>query len=684
MRRRVASGVILAAAAAFAFSFPGGSAQDRPQDRPLRHDAAAVVKLVAVRVLGPDGRSITDLKKEDFTIFEDGQRKPITEFEIHVVTEAGMTMTPPRPPAAEEAVRESVGMNRKFFFFFDLQAADMAGKVKAQNAALHFLDTQAKPGDEAAVLGFYSMSGFFIREYLTVDMDLVRRAIKGAVEAPPSYGEVIAVAPDETDRPGQGEGRSGGSGEESSVAERTAVVAGSDRPEFLLPQPVFVPGTAMFQRRDFVDRMADLAEVFKTISGTKNLVLFTSRNLGAAWERLGKMFGAAGTAVFAVNTQDWKMSFFGTKVHHIWWDHSLKSLAAASGGIYLADINDYAGNARDVQDVTGHFYILGYYVKESWEGKYHKIRVEVARPGVQVLVQDGYADPKPFAEMTDFEKDVQLFDLIWSDTPVSHPLAIPVEALVVADGRTAKACLLAEFAVGAKTDVPASKVEVFALLRTAAGTPLVSRKWDIDLARYDGRILCPYLISPLPAGAYDFRLAVRDRKTGESFVGRTRFDVAVLLEEGIRLHTPLLVEKGVEASFLSLVQPPDKKRGAREPLLIDLFRLIPRDSRPALREILTGSARLTAVLPFEIKPAPSEDEPPLLGVEAKLISRADGVERPVAIAVRDHKMYGGNPEILVAEIMLPSVVPGVYDLEITVEDIGAGRRASVRKTLVVR
>jgi len=675
MRRGAAPAGVLAAAAAAAV-FVLGTSSAQTQDRPLRHDAAAVVKLVAVRVLDSSGHPVTDLGREDFKLFEDGLEKQITEFEAHAVTEAGMTVTPPRPRAAAAAAPAGGGLNRKLFFFFDLQAADTAGKAKAVNSALRFLETQAKPGDEAAVLGFYAMSGFFVREYLTTDMDRIRRAIKGAAEAPPSPGEIVAVGPDDTILPGEGE--------TAAMDEKTAAAVAMDVPEFFLPQPVFVPGTAAFQRRDFAERMADLAEVFKTIPGTKSLVLFTSRNMGAAWERLGRQFGETGTAVYAVNTQDWKMSFFGTKVHHIWWEHSLKSLAEASGGMYLADINDYEGNVREIQDLTGHFYVLGYYVKESWEGKYHKIRVETSRPGARVLVQDGYADPIPFADMTDFEKEIQLVDLIWSDEPASRPLAVPVDALVVTAGGAPSVCLLTEFSVGAKADAPAGKVEVFALLRSEGGTAILSRKWNLDLSRYDGRFLCPYLISSVPSGEYEFRMVLRDHQTGDSLIGRTRFDVAAMPADGIRLSSPLLFEGGPEASFLKLAEPSGRAEKTYGPALIDLYRLIPRGVRPVIGEVRTGQVRLTAVLPFEIRPAPLAEEPPLLAVEAKLISGKDGLETPVEIVVRDHKLSEGRPEILVAEVALPDVAPGSYDLVFGVEDVGTGRRATARKALTVR
>ncbi len=55
--------------------------------------------------------------------------------------------------------------------------------------AERFLDTEIRPGDEVGLLGFYSMSGFFIKEYLTTDIARVRNAIKNVTETEPSPGE---------------------------------------------------------------------------------------------------------------------------------------------------------------------------------------------------------------------------------------------------------------------------------------------------------------------------------------------------------------------------------------------------------------------------------------------------------------------------------------------------------------
>jgi VWFA-related protein len=688
MKNKTAAGVVAAAGAAvvlFALSVPGQ--QEGKQERPLRHDAAAIVKLVSVRVLGPDGRPVTDLRKEDFALYEDGQRKTITEFEVHAMTDAGMTVAPEPPHAAKSAIRGGGAIVRKIFFFLDQQASDQAGKVKARNAALRFLDTQVRPGDEVAVIGFYAMSGFYIREYLTSDMQKIRRAINKANEAPPRGGDMLIIADDRVDAGAVSEGinvwsaggESGGQGGGAGEASEASPAAGGGA--------VFVPGTAAFQRRDFVPRMVELVEVFKTIPGTKSLVLFTARDMGPEAERLGKLFGGAGTTVFAVNTQDWKMSPMGReKVHFIWWDHSLKDLSAASGGKYFADINEVEAMTQDLQSLTGNFYILGYYVRETWEGKYHKIRVEVARPEARILVQDGYADPKPFAQMSDFERDIQLIDLAWADRPVSPFQTLAVDPLIVLEDGIAQACVLIHLEVNAKAGVPPVRNEVYAFLRDESGASALARRWEMDFSRYDGKNVCAHIVVPVAAGGWEFRMVVRDLVNGEACIGRATFKVPAAAEEGILLSSPLLFEEGTGTAYMRLPArkaPREKGKAGAEPSLIDFYRLIPKDGRLVVGETSPGARKLTAIVPFEIRPA-QPDEPPILSVEAKFVSKSGGEEIPLKVVLREHRTFEGKPDVLVADILLPDVSPGSYVLEISLEDVGTEQRAEVVKPLVIR
>jgi len=686
MKGRIAILAALAAAAALAlFAQAPASGQERPQARPLRHDAAAVVKLITVRVLGPDGRPLTGLRKEDFKLTEDGQPKTITEFEVHAITPAGMTMMPALPPPGGAAAGPAGATNRKLFFFLDQQGTDREGKDKARAAALHFLDTQIRPGDEAAVLGWYTASGFYIREYLTTDMNKIREALSGPTEPPPSAGGAIIVPADDVDLgvADAGPARNVREALEAKIEGYGFSLGSEGRPR----AAGAAPGSGAFARVDFVPRLAEIAEIFKTIPGHKSLVIFTARNMGTDASRLGKLFGAAGTAVYAVNTQDWKMGPLGTKFKYIWTEHSLQDLAAASGGIYFADINDSAAIARDVQDLTGNYYVVGYYVQDSWEGKYHRIRIEVDRPGASVLVQDGFSDSKPFDRMSGFEKDIHLLDMLWSDEPPSGLPLLPIDPLVVGAGGSAQACLLSKWEAGAKSGPPAAPVEVFALLRDESGGILLSQKWSVDLSPYADRTVWVYLAVPLAAGPKEFRLVVRDKATGDSCVGRSRFDVPAPTDEAIRPGSLLLFEDGPEAAFLRLPAGPAKapkgKPASAGTSLQGLYRLIPKAGSPVVGEISAGARSVLAIVPLEFKPLPAGDEP-VLSVEAKLVSLIDGSEIPLDVEIRDHVAAEGKPDILAVDVLFADVAPGRYELVISVEDMGTDRRAVCRKTLTLR
>jgi hypothetical protein len=519
-------------------------------------------------------------------------------------------------------------------------------------------------------------------------LDKVRKALVGVSEIPPSPSEAVVLPPDDIDEGAEGVVARNVA---EKVAAKSAVVvnpSGSGGLSSGGGSVVIAPGTGAYQRADFVPRLAEIAEIFKTIPGPKSLILFTARNMGPDAARLGKLFGAAGTAVYAVNTQDWKMGPFGTKFHYIWKEHTLQDLAKASGGMYFADINDPAGIARDVQDLTGNYYVLGYYVRDSWEGTYHKIRIEVARAGARVLVQDGFSDSKPFERMTDFEKDIHLLDLLWSEAVPAGLPALPVDPLVVGAGGSSLACLLTKWEVGAGTGPPAAPVDVIAIVRDESGEALLSRRWEVDLTPHQGRTVWAYLTIPLAAGPKELRMVVRDRAGGEACVGRCRFDVAGPSDEDMRAGTPLLFEPGPGATFLRLPSGPagasHGKPPAPGPSLQGLYRLIPKEGAPVVGEVSPGTPRLTAVVPLEIRPL-GPDDTPVLSVEAKLVSLDDGGERPVDVEIRDHVASGeGRPDVLAVDVLLGDVAPGRYDLVLAIEDLGTERRASCRKTLTIR
>ena len=109
----------------------------------LRHEVTVIVKLIQVYVTDDAGNPITDLKSDEFIVYDNRKRQNITEFERHILSpsEPEVVSPPEKKDFAQENKPDEV-MNRKFFLFFDLVNNNTKGFQKAQEAALHFIDNQ--------------------------------------------------------------------------------------------------------------------------------------------------------------------------------------------------------------------------------------------------------------------------------------------------------------------------------------------------------------------------------------------------------------------------------------------------------------------------------------------------------------------------------------------------------------
>jgi len=657
------------------------------QDQQILHyDASALVKLVAVRVLDKDGRPVMGLKKGDFVLTDNGETKTITEFESHTRPEEGMTGAPAEPgvPAAPRILE----MNRKIFMFLDLQGNDENGNMNAKTAALSFVATRLRRGDEVGVLGYSPTRGFFIQEYLTADRDKICRAIEGAKELPPSPGRMEDVDVHDTSpsRPGHqaaGNGAMVAGGE--ALRSANLVDAGEDA--FTgLDTLLYVPGTDIFARQDFEAQMTDLARALKYVSGSKSLVLFSGRDLGPAAAALGRTFAEAGTPVYAVNTRNWILrgSFTPVKEHYIWKEHSLKDLSLASGGDYFADIQDVRSITEGVQALTENYYVLGYYIKENWDGKYHRIKVGLRNPEFRVLAQDGYFNPKPFAEMSKAERELQLFDLLYAERPASAEAPdLPVAALETSLSEGPDGILLIEVAVDAKAGVSPARSELFALVRNAALTPVVSLKWEVDLSRYGGKTLVLWTRSPREPGEYQGRIVIRDTASGRSAIGRVQFGIAPHASRDIVLSSPLILVPGRESKVGQLPVPGKRRGAAPEGEFLSLFPLIPRGHTIVVGNLPVGTREIVAVVPVRVQPFPPGN-PPRINVGGKLRPHPAGEDTALGLELVDAQRTSDGRQCLVVRIPLPELAPGVYEIEIEAADAASGAADSVRTTLVLK
>src|SRR5207248_9429005 len=144
------------------------SAQQAPQPpAPANQGRIRVTtELVLVNVVAHDkkGNVVRDLKKEDFTVLEDGKKQEISSFDFENVDQ------PLTAGAAEAAISGTAGARailrtgknaapslaardrRLMLFFFDFSAMDPEQIDRAVDAAKTFVSTKMQPADLVALV----------------------------------------------------------------------------------------------------------------------------------------------------------------------------------------------------------------------------------------------------------------------------------------------------------------------------------------------------------------------------------------------------------------------------------------------------------------------------------------------------------------------------------------------------
>ena len=140
---------------------------------------------------------------------------------------------------------------------------------------------------------------------------------------------------------------------------------------------------------------------------------------------------AANVSVFSVNTEE--NTYLVRQVPESRKGvSSLREITTETGGQFLGDIYAVPDHLEKIDTMTGAYYVLGYPIRESWDGKFHSVRVKVTRPDCEVHAQPGYFSPKPFAEYSRVEKEIHLIDLALSGKPLSQdPARFTMQAIPI-------------------------------------------------------------------------------------------------------------------------------------------------------------------------------------------------------------------------------------------------------------
>jgi VWFA-related protein len=398
--------------------------------------------IVNVTVRDKKGKSITDLKKEDFTVFEDDKPQKVSVFELQRLNrdvlpplESGPrtliernTAAPPPPPKAEPAATGSKRFQDKrlIALFFDFSSMPPADQLRAQNAAIKFLNTQMTASDMVGIMVFSTL--FKVVQDFTDNRQLLIDTIKSFRIGESSDLAIAGTTADDQDDTGL---------DQSFVADETEFnIFNTDRKLSALEDAArklaaFPEKKALIYFASGVGKtgMENQAQLRATVNtAVRSNVSFypiDTRGLvalipgGDATQASPK-----GTALFTGAGQTRAKTSFNDQ------QETLYTLAADTGGKALLDTNDLTLGMTQVQEDIDSYYILGYYsTNAALDGRYRRIKVKLAgHLEAKLDFRSGYYAGKEWKKFTATDKERQLEDALQLGDPVSDlPLALEVD-----------------------------------------------------------------------------------------------------------------------------------------------------------------------------------------------------------------------------------------------------------------
>jgi len=643
----------------------------------LKHEVSVTLKLIQVYVTDNAENPVTDLKPDEFIVYDNKKLQKITDFERYILFPSGDSKeSQPETKDVESSSSQDEVMNRKFFLFFDLANNNFQGFIKAQEAALSFIDNQLRPSDEVGVLSFSVLKGLTLHEYFTKDRQAIRAVVEqigdvGRVGRADNFEALIGL-----EMTGQSALDASQRGKISTGATITPRAFGDEYShDWSRAQQANVA-------INLLERITDLSKSLRYISGHKHIILFSSGipyslihgDAGASmggtrgldtflknkYEEALKELSNANTTVFSLNTES-----LATKMKvpsHYKGEATLKSMSKYTGGKFLGNVQNYAEILETVQTFTGSYYVLGYYVDETWDGRYHSIKVNVTRPKCKVFAQKGYFNPKHFSKYTKTEKELHLIDLALSESPLLQaPIPLPITALPCPIDSNPGILLMTKIPGKEIMDSMGAKAEIFFLVFDKKESLLDIRRKEIKISSLKGNEAYYYSLMHVSPGLHKFRIVMRDMDTGKGAVGRQSMKIPVAPKQGIQILPPLILIPGKSSIFVRGYVPKTVK--SKFPLL-DFYPFDPEQYSPIFSDIPSHTKNIQAVIHCSMRNLTK----PMLKFTVSLTEKSTGKSTSLPLTVLSGENDGGEGTLLI-ELKMPEMVPGEYILMIYAVDL---------------
>jgi VWFA-related protein len=543
-------------------------------------------ELVLVNVVAHDkkGNLVRDLKKGDFTVFEDGKKQEISTFDFENVDElqtagaaeatvsgvagAGTLLRSGKQGATSLDARD----RRLILLFFDFSAMDPEQIDRSVDAAKKFVDTKMQPADLMALVS--------LATNMRVDLDFTDDKSK-LLAALTAYSS------------GQGQGFENGSAGSAEGAGETSGAFSADDTDF----NTFSADRKLLALQSLMQALGKLPQKKSLIyfsngitqSGANNQSALRAATAAAVKANVSVYsLDIRGLQAFPPGGEAQSASLHGQSAYsgaavlndlnnNAASQDTLATLSSDTGGKAFFDSNDFGAVFSQVQKDSSAYYVLGFTSNNPLkDGKFRRLKVQVDRADLKLDFRSGYYAGRDFEHLDRADREQQLEDELDAQLPrvdvplyagaayfrqddshyyLAVSLVIPGSQIPFVTERekdNATIDIIGEALGGGKFRVGQLRDTVKLAVETAQQ---VRRK---NVQYNTGFVLAP--------GSYHLKFVIRENQTGR--MGSYETDVQI---PDLR-KTPLKMSSVV---LSSLRAPATGKKNGVNPLVRDQMELVP-------------------------------------------------------------------------------------------------------------
>jgi len=567
-----------------------------------------------VIVKSQNGKPVDNLKASDFVVTEDGKPQQISVFEFQKLSEEAVPVPPPalqkrtevavaaaapavKPLTAVEIAPEKPGDlkyrdKRLMVMFFDMTSMPIQDQMRAQAAALKFLNTQMTASDLMAIMTF--ASDIKVVEDFTDDRDLLTQDIKKLV-----IGEGLGL--DET----VADDSASDTGAAFQQDDTEFNIFNTDRQLSALESAVKMLASlnekkalvyfASGMTRNGLDNQAQLqATINAAIRSNVSFYPIDARGLVAAAPMGDATKGSPGSqAMYSGSSARAGVSNFQGQ------QETLYTLASDTGGKALLDNNDLSMGIVQAQKDISSYYIIGYYsANEALDGRFRRVKIalkdkETAARVARLDYRQGYYASKEFGKLNTTDKERQLAEALMLGDPVTDiDIAVEIDYFRLAHDRYFVPVVAkipgSELELARHGGAESTRIDFIGQVKDSAGK-IVQNVRDMADVKLKGQTAADLAKHPLEydtgftlaPGKYNLKFLARENETGKMGTYEINFAIPDLTADQklLPISSVILSSQRIALDAAVFSAEKDKKLLAANPLVEGGQKLVPSVTR---------------------------------------------------------------------------------------------------------